>query len=420
MSVNNLLDILKNELVPALGCTEPIAIAYAAAVVAKHLQAMPEKLTAQCSPNIVKNVKSVIVPNSGGVKGIDAAAIIGALAGNADNKLQVLSEVTPAQIEAAKVLIAQQICDIQLLQTPTILHIIITGYYNNDVVSVEIKDSHTNVTSIVKNGVSLLSSAEELNVSNDESWKSAFTIKEIIDFAKECDYSTIIDVLDRQIAFNSAIALEGLNHTYGINVGRTSLDVSENNVKTRAKAMAASGSDARMSGCDLPVVINSGSGNQGITVSVPVIEFAKELGSSQDALYRALILSNLVAIYEKQHIGKLSAYCGVVCAASGSAAGITLLKNGSNAQIENSITNTLGTLSGMICDGAKPSCAAKIATCVETAISSHELAMCSRVMLDGDGIVKEDLDKTVAMVGRLARLGMQGTDVEILNIMLDK
>lgn len=419
MSNKKLLTLLQQEMVPALGCTEPIAIAYTAALVSQHLGHMPEHLIAQCSANIVKNVKSVIVPNSGGMKGIDAATIVGAYAGNADKKLEVLSDITDEQIKAAQALLQQGICHIELLESPIVLHIIVTGRYQEQSVSVEIQDSHTNVVKITKNG-EIIFNLDTTNAEHHTETETELTIEEILNFTRFGDYSSLVDTLDLEISCNSHIAQEGLKHDYGVNVGQTILLTNDNTVRNRARALAASGSDARMSGCELPVVINSGSGNQGLTVSVPVIEYAQALGSSKDELYRALILSNLVAIYEKNYIGKLSAYCGVVCAASGSAAGITLLKKGSDEQIKNAVTNTLGTLSGMVCDGAKPSCASKIATCVDTAISCHEMAMHNRVLQGGDGIIKHDLNRTVKMVGRLASQGMRATDKEILNIMLDK
>ncbi|SFC87759.1 L-cysteine desulfidase family protein [Pragia fontium] len=415
-----LINILRDEMVPALGCTEPIAIAYAASIVSKTLGHMPERLQAECSANIVKNVKSVIVPNSGGMKGIDAAAIVGAYAGNSDKRLEVLSDVTAEQVDVCKDLLDKSICEVTLLDSPTVLHIILTGHYQSDVVSVEIKDSHTNVVNIIKNGQVIFSqNTAAIGDEVDEEQDDKFSIEDIIHFSRYGDYSPLIDILDLEIRCNSSIAQEGLENDYGISVGQTILMTNDNNVRNRARALAASGSDARMSGCDMPVVINSGSGNQGLTVSLPVIEYAKELNASQEQLHRALILSNLVAIYEKSYIGKLSAYCGVVCAASGSAAGITMLKEGTDEQIQYAVINTLGTLSGMICDGAKPSCASKIATCIDTAISCHEMAMRNRVLNDGEGIIKSNLDSTVKMVGRLASQGMRKTDSEILSIMLD-
>lgn len=414
-----LIKLLRDEMVLALGCTEPISIAYASSLVTKYLAHKPESLLAQCSANMVKNVKSVIVPNSGGMKGISVACLLGAYFGCSDKKLEVLSDITPEQIEQCQRLIPQIPCSIELLESHATLHIIITGKYKNDTVSVEIRDGHTNVVSIIRNGEQLCSQLDEIDNNPQDSHSiNGITLQEIIHFSRYSDYTSLIDLLDQEIQYNLQIAQEGLNNPYGVNVGKTILLTSDNSPKNRAKAYAASGSDARMGGCDLPVMINSGSGNQGLTVSLPVIIYAQELNSSQEERYRALLLSNLIALYEKSYIGKLSAYCGVVCAASGSAAGITLLRKGTDEQIEYSVINTLGTLSGMICDGAKASCAAKIATCVETAVMCHEIAMKNDVLQPGDGIVKSSVDHTIKAVGRLASQGMRQTDQEILNIML--
>lgn len=414
------ISLLKNEMVTALGCTEPIMLAYAAAMVTKHLGQAPEKITAECSSNIIKNVKSVIVPNSGGMKGIEAACVLGAYFGSPERNLEVLAGITPDQALACKELVSRKICDVSLLDTCSTLHCIITGYAGKNSVSVEICTNHTNIINIIKNGVSIFSKPDEEVLKEIGIVPEEFSVAEIIKFARYEDYSSLIPILDQQIACNLRIAEEGLKTNYGVNVGKTILKTDKETVKNKAKAYAAAGSDARMSGCDLPVVINSGSGNQGLTVSLPVIIYARELGVSADTLYRALILSNLLALYEKIHIGKLSAYCGVVCAASGSAAGITFLKNGNDKQIEDAVTNTLGTLSGMICDGAKASCAAKIAASVDTAITCHEMAMLDNVLSDGDGIIKANLDYTIVAVGRLANRGMRTTDTEILDIMLSR
>lgn len=423
MTITNLglTELLRKEMVPALGCTEPIAIAYAAALVTKYLGAFPDRLRSQCSANIIKNTKSVIVPNSQGMKGIEAACILGAYAGNAEGSLEVLSDVNSEHIARCQTLLKQHIVTVEVLDSESTLHIIITGTNKTDTVSVEIRDGHTNVIKISKNGAVVFSNDDMPQEQYRHGYAGeVLSIDSIIHFSRSGNYDSLIAILDREIQYNSKISREGILADYGLSVGRTILKTTEDCVRNRAKAFAASGSDARMNGCDLPVIINSGSGNQGLTVSIPVIEYAKELGSSRDRLYRALILSNLIAIYEKVYIGKLSAYCGVVCAASGSAAGITMLKNGTDEQIKNAVTNTLGTLSGMICDGAKPSCASKIAACIDTAISCHEIAMNNQALSCGDGIIKSSLDKTIRMVGRLANQGMRETDNEILSIMLDK
>ncbi|MCO6523586.1 MAG: serine dehydratase subunit alpha family protein [Candidatus Schmidhempelia sp.] len=415
-----LLKLLQEEMVLALGCTEPIAIAYAAALVTKTLGHAPKRMTAHCSANMIKNVKSVIVPNSNGMKGINTACVMGAYFGDVDKKLQVLAQVTENQAVQCQELLSHVPCEVKLLDSSSTLHIIISGEYDTDSASVEIRDAHTQVVKIIKNDrVQYEQEIECIDIERQTPLIESISIDEIINFARHVDYTSIKDLLQQTVECHLQIAKEGLTNHYGVNVGKSILMTSDSTLKNRAKAYTAAASDARMSGCDLPVMINSGSGNQGLTVSLPIIIYAMELNVSNEQLYRALILSNLIALYEKSYIGKLSAYCGVVCAASGSAAGITLLKEGNNEQIAAAVTNTLGTLSGIICDGAKAACASKIATCVDTAITCHEMAMLGNVLADGDGIIKHDLDKTISMVGRLANIGMKETDKEILNIMLN-
>ena len=414
--------ILRKELIPALGCTEPIAIAYAAACAAQILGQRPEHVLAQCSANIVKNVKSVVVPNSGGMKGIEAAAVLGAFFGNPEKKLEVLAKIPPEQAEEARALVVSGACTVELLETEEPLHLIVRATAGGHFAEVHVKGGHTNIVRIVKDDAVTFS--QELQAHQAESNPfagSEHELKSIVEFAATCEYTKIQDLLDAQISCNTHIAEEGLHRAYGARVGKTLLgnEGMVQEVRTKARAMAAAASDARMSGCDLPVVINSGSGNQGITASLPVVEYARSLGASEERLYRALILSNLVALYQKSYIGKLSAYCGVVSAACGSGAAITYLKGGSYEQISDTITNTLATASGIVCDGAKPSCAAKIATAVDAAILGHEMAMNDSVFASGDGIVKDDPDMTIAMIGELAH-GMKEADRTILNIMLNK
>ncbi len=413
------VDVLHEELVPALGCTEPIAIAYAGAVAARTLGCFPERMRAACSGNIIKNVKGVVVPNSGGQKGIEVAAILGALGGDADKKLEVLSTVTPDQAEQAKTLNRSGFCKTELLSGVTNLHIILTVEGNGHQAVVEIADGHTNIVRVEKDGVILEGGAYSPQASKPDHSRDFMSVSGILEFAETCDLAPVQDILDRQIDYNTHISEEGLHGSYGANVGRTLLASRGSDVRTRAKARAAAGSDARMSGCDLPVVINSGSGNQGMTVSLPVIEYARELGLSRDKLYRALLVSNLVAIHQKSGIGKLSAYCGAVSAACGSGAAITWLCGGDYTQIADTITNTLANVSGIVCDGAKPSCAAKIASSVDAAIMAHDLAMHSRAFTPGEGIVKGDVENTIHSVGRLAREGMRATDEEVLHIMIE-
>ena len=421
------ITVLREELVPALGCTEPIAIAYAAAVAVRTLGRFPERMTAACSGNIIKNVKGVVVPNSGGQKGIEAAAVIGAVGGDPDRELEVLANVTPGHIAKSRELVAGDFCRVELLPGVTNLHIILTvaagsgtdsGKATDEAV-VEIAGGHTNIVRIERNGKILEGGPYVPERDTKDHSRDFMSVSGILEFAEQCDLDDVRDVLDRQIEYNSQISEEGLSHAYGAEVGRTLLASRGSDVRTRAKARAAAGSDARMSGCELPVVINSGSGNQGMTVSLPVIEYAAELNLPKEKLYRALLVSNLVAIHQKSGIGKLSAYCGAVSAACGSGAAITYLCGGDLRQISDTITNTLANVSGIVCDGAKPSCAAKIASSVDAAIMAHDLAMHQSTFPSGEGIVKEDVEATIRSVGRLAREGMRSTDEEVLHIMID-
>ena len=420
MTQHKYFQILREELIPALGCTEPIAIAYVAACAARELGKKPDAVDVWCSANIVKNVKSVIVPNANGQKGIEAAAVLGAFFGDPDKKLEVLAPITKEQAEDARASILSGACRVFLLEGEEPLHVIVKVSLDNDNAEAHLTGGHTNVVKIARNGITVfekeqIDTKEATNPFADTDQE----LRAIVDFATTCDYTEVQELLDAQILCNTNIAEEGLHNAYGARVGKTLLGHQPEGARNKAKALAAAASDARMSGCDLPVIINSGSGNQGIAVSLPVIEYAKSLATSQENLYRALILSNLVALYQKSHIGKLSAYCGVVSAACGSGAAITYLKGGSFEQICDTITNTLATASGIVCDGAKPSCAAKIATAIDAAILGHEMAMDDSVFSSGDGIVKDDPDTTIAMIGRLAQ-GMRETDRTILNIMLDK
>lgn len=414
-----LLRLLQKEMVLALGCTEPIALAYAGAIVTKYLGAEPERMVIHCSPNIIKNVKSVIVPQTNGMKGINVACIIGACFGDPEKGLEVLSSITEEQSALCASRVDAIPCQIEALDSSSTLHFIVEGYYKDDKVSVEIKDEHTRVIKIIRNDNTILDIKDESKLQKNNDVVESFSVKDIINFSRSVDYSPLSQLLAQSIDCNLAIAKEGLTNNYGINVGKTILETADNNIRNQAKGYAAAASDARMSGCSLPVMINSGSGNQGITVSLPVIMYAQYINASQDKVYRALILSNLIALYEKSYIGKLSAYCGVVCASSGAAAGITFLKEGNDDQIESSVINTLGTLSGMICDGAKASCASKIATCVDTAFTCVDMALRNQCMSAGDGIIKNGLDKTAISVGSLANNGMRITDKIILKIMLE-
>lgn len=416
---DNYLKILKYELVPALGCTEPIAVAYAAAKARQVLGQMPERIEMQCSGNIIKNVKGVTVPNSGGLKGIEASAVLGAVGGNADVGLEVLEEITDEHRVETNHLLEKGICKVSLLKDKESLHIIARLEANGDYSSVEIKSEHTHITKIEKNGTVLFELDDKNDVQESEIQYDQLTIQGILDFANEVAIEDVKEQLENQIRLNIAISDEGLKHDWGANVGRTLIEVFGTDIRNRAKARAAAGSDARMSGCSLPVVINSGSGNQGITVSLPVIEYALELDTGLEKMYRALVISNLVSIHQKNQIGRLSAYCGAVSAAAGSGAGIAYLHGYGIEEISETITNTIANVGGIVCDGAKPSCAAKIASSVDAAIMAFEMSRKDRTFAPGEGLVKNNIEQTIESVGRMGREGMKETDIEILNIMIE-
>ncbi|OUQ26331.1 hypothetical protein B5E80_01715 [Flavonifractor sp. An135] len=413
------VDILREELIAAMGCTEPIALAYAAATARELLGAMPERVRIQASPSIIKNVKSVIVPNTGGLKGMPAAAAAGIVAGAADKKLEVISQVTPEQQEEMRACLEQIAFQVEMLDTEHDFELLVTLERGEDSVLVHILDHHTNIVGIEKNGKVLLecqdSGAKKPEHRTD---RSLLNMEDIYDFITTMDPQDVQEILDRQIAYNTAIADEGLRNDYGANVGKVLLEAYGDGVKNRAKARAAAASDARMSGCELPVVINSGSGNQGITCSVPVIEYAKEVNASQDKLYRALALSNLTAIHLKTGIGTLSAYCGAVSAGAAAGAGIAYLTEGSFDVVKHTVVNALAVVSGILCDGAKPSCAAKIAAAIDGALLGLDLYRSGQQFYNGDGIVMRNIEETVRGVGIIGKYGMRSTNEEIIHLML--
>lgn len=413
------LGILKKELVPALGCTEPIALAYAAAKARDVLGEFPERVEICCSGNIIKNVKGVTVPNSDGLCGVDVAAVLGVVGGNADRELEVLEEITPEHIKKTKELIAQGYFNCKLQENVENLYIVATVYAGSHSAHVKVINRHTLITEIVRDG-EVLYRAEIVDDKRDAVDWSRWSVKSILEYARQVDIDEVRDILDRQIDMNSTIAEVGLANKYGAQIGRTLMEVYGDDVKTRARAKAAAGSDARMGGCSLPVVINSGSGNQGMTVSLPVIEYAKELKVTQETLYQALLISNLVSIYQKHYIGSLSAFCGAVTAACGSGAAITYMSGGDYEQICRTIINVIANVGGIVCDGAKASCAAKIASSVDAAILAHHLSMKGLVFRAGEGIIQDNIEDTIKSVGHIGRVGMKLTDVEILNIMIDK
>lgn len=468
MLYDTYVTILKKELIPAFGCTEPIAIAYAAAIARETLEAIPDHLEIITSGNIIKNVKSVIVPGTNGLKGIEAAAAAGVIAGNSDKKLEVINNITPKQREEIKQFLSQNIISAQFASSDLVFDLTIIAYNKANYSKVQLTHSHTNLVLIEKNGTVLFKKEQEqmehinpcesivpydlknsynhkdfynykdsyshkgsdsknsygskdsYNIKDSyASMKQYLTVENIVNFAQQVNIDDVKDILDRQIKYNMAIAEEGLLHNYGANIGQVLLKTYGNEIHIRAKAKAAAGSDARMNGCELPVVINSGSGNQGITVSVPIIEYAKELNIDQDRLYRALIISNLVAIHQKSGIGSLSAYCGAVSAGSACSAGLAYLLGGSLYEIEHTIVNTLAITSGIICDGAKASCAAKIATAVDAGLLGYYMITKNQQFKNGDGIIKKGVEQTISCVGRLGREGMKETDKEILQIMLE-
>lgn len=415
--LNNYIEILRSELIPALGCTEPIAIAYASAKARDVLGSFPEKLELYCSGNVVKNVKGVNVPNACGLKGIDVAGVLGVVAGNSDKELEVLTSATESDVKQTQALIADGFVKVELVEGVANLYIRAVAISGEHSAEVTILNKHTFITDIKKDGKTLIHEDYEAHTNSNVD-KSTLNVKDILDFADTVDVDLVKDLLDQQISMNIAISDEGLTGKYGAQIGKTLLDTCGNTVQIRAKARAAAGSDARMNGCSLPVVINSGSGNQGLTVSLPVIEYANEMEVSQEKLYRALLVSNLVAIYQKYYIGSLSAFCGAVSAATGAGAAITYLCGGTYEQIAMTIINSLANTGGIVCDGAKASCAAKIASSVEAAILGHNMAMKGICFSAWDGIIQGDVEDTIRSVGYVGRVGMKETDIEILKIML--
>lgn len=415
--INAYVKVLHDELVPATGCTEPIAIAYGAALLRKTLGEMPESIVAEVSGNIIKNVKSVVVPNTGGLKGIRAAISAGIVAGEADEILQVISRVKASDHPEIARYATETPIDIVCVETAHLLDIKLIGRKGDHSALVHIADSHSNVVRVEKDGEVLLEkplSDDAVVVDQD---RPVMTVEEILEFANTVDLELVREYVERQINYNTAIAEEGIRGKWGANIGSTLLSNYPNDIKNEAKAWAAAGSDARMSGCEMPVVICSGSGNQGMTASLPVVRFAKHLGVEHDKMLRAVILSDLVTIHQKSGIGRLSAYCGAISAGVGAGAGIAYLLDGSYDAIAHTIVNAVAILSGTICDGAKPSCAAKIASAVDAGILGYEMWRNGDEFKGGDGIVTKGVDATIANVGVLAKEGMQLTDKVILTIM---
>ena len=414
------IKILNKELIPALGCTEPIAIAYAAAKAREVLGKFPEQVVSTCSGNIVKNVKGVVVPATGGLRGIEAATLIGAVGGDPARELEVLTSVTDEDRAKVRELLEKKICHVKLSENKAKLHIIVEMTAGTDSALVEIMHTHTNIIRIEKNGQVLYSQkAGDEEDDDDENIYQLLNLDDIVTFANEVKLEDVADLLKRQVEYNSKIAEVGLTETYGANVGMTLVEHYGKSFEVMARALPAAGSDARMGGCELPVVINSGSGNQGMTVSLPVVALAKEMGASEEQLLRALCVSNLTAAYEKRDIGRLSAYCGAISAGAAAGAGMMYLKGGSVSEIGNVVLCTIGNVGGVLCDGAKSSCAAKIASAVDAALLAIHLTEKQRTFGSGEGLVKDTLAETVAAISTVAREGMQVTDDVILDVMVN-
>lgn len=418
----NYLKILQEELVPATGCTEPIAIAYGAAKARELLGVLPESVLVEASGNIIKNVKSVVVPNTNSLKGIEAAAAAGIVAGQSDKILEVISEVTPAQRAEIRAYLADHPIVVKPAEGDKVFDILITLRAGNNHVKLRISDYHTHIVYIEKNGEVLFQSGEVLSDSARDMLtdRSCLSVEGVLDFASTCNLEDVRALIERQIDYNYAIAEEGMRHSWGANIGSVLKEHYGVGIYSRARYMAAAGSDARMSGCEMPVIIVSGSGNQGITASVPVVEYAKELNVSLDQMVRAVLLSDLLTIHLKTGIGRLSAYCGAVSAGCSAGAAIAYLHGGGFREIAHTLVNSLAIVSGMICDGAKASCAAKISAAVDAGLVGYSMFRSGQQFRGGDGIVTKGVEETIRNIGRLGRLGMRETDREIIRIMTNQ
>ena len=416
-TISAITEILKEELVPAMGCTEPIAIAYASSIARSLISSLPTSVTVYASPNIIKNVKSVVVPHTGGERGIEAAASIGIVAGREELELEVLSKVGEKDIERSKELRRGAKFTILPSESGYIFHIRVELKNDSESSAVEIAGNHTNIIVKERNGEVIYKKEYKDSVESKKTDRSILSIKSISEYADTVDIESIRETLERQIEYNTAIANEGLHGSWGANIGSILLKSYGESVQNKAKAYAAAGSDARMNGSEKPVVINSGSGNQGLTASLPVIVYAKDLNVSQNTLLRALAVSNLVTIHLKSGIGSLSAYCGATSAGAGAGAGVCYLFGGRENEIAHTVVNALAIESGMICDGAKASCAAKIASAVEAGLLGMEMQKYGSEFYGGDGIVKKGVENTIENVSRIAREGMRETDKTIIEIM---
>ena len=416
------VQILREELVPAMGCTEPIAIAYGAAKAREVLGCLPERMLVEASGNIIKNVKSVVVPNTGGLKGIAAAAAAGAVAGDPGKILEVISSVTQEQKAEIKDYLESREIQVRPAPGEVVFDVILTLWAGGDSVRLRIADYHTNIVLIEKNGEPLLKCGAVTPAGESASGltdRSCLSVDAIVDFADTVALEDVAAPVERQLEYNCAIAQEGMAWDWGANIGKVLREYYGEDVKVRARYMAAAGSDARMSGCEMPVIIVSGSGNQGITASVPVAVYAQELGVSHEKLLRAVVLSDLLTIHMKTGIGRLSAYCGAVSAGCAAGAAVAYLHGGGRREVGHTLVNALATISGMICDGAKPSCAAKIAAAVDAGVLGYHMFRSGQQFRGGEGIVTKGVEETIANIGRLGRFGMRETDREIIRIMTD-
>lgn len=410
------VQILKEELVTAMGCTEPIAISYAAAKARAVLGELPEKIVVKASGSIIKNVKSVVVPNTGGLRGIEAAAAAGVVCGNENKKLEVLSEIESEDIERIKGYLGQADIKVEYQETGRTFDLSVCVYKEHSQACVRITDYHTNIVQIEKNWELIRDDLKDEKI--EKANRDVLSMENIWEFVRCADIEDVKETLDKQIECNMKIAREGIRGNYGANIGSILLKMEGDAVQVRAKAMAAAGSDARMNGCGLPVVINSGSGNQGITCSVPVLVYGESLNCDIEKIYRALLLSNLTAIYIKAGIGTLSAYCGAVSAGAAAGAGIAYLHGGGYEEIKHTVVNALAIVSGIVCDGAKASCAAKIASSVEAGIVGYYMYLNEQEFCAGEGIVAEGIDRTIENIGILGKEGMKETNKKIIEMMI--
>lgn len=410
------VQILKEELVTAMGCTEPIAISYAAAKARAVLGELPEKVVVKASGSIIKNVKSVVVPNTGGLRGIEAAAAAGIVCGNENKKLEVLSEIESEDIERIKGYLGQADIKVEYQETGRTFDLSVCVYKEHSQASVRITDYHTNIVQIEKNWEFIRDDLKDEKI--EKANRDVLSMENIWEFVRCADIEDVKETLDKQIECNMKIAREGIRGNYGANIGSILLKMEGDSVQVHAKAMAAAGSDARMNGCGLPVVINSGSGNQGITCSVPVLVYGESLNCDIEKIYRALLLSNLTAIYIKAGIGTLSAYCGAVSAGAAAGAGIAYLHGGGYEEIKHTVVNALAIVSGIVCDGAKASCAAKIASSVEAGIVGYYMYLNEQEFCAGEGIVAEGIDRTIENIGILGKEGMKETNKKIIEMMI--